>query len=228
MQTKPDPLRPSPAKLTPVAIMGIVGALVVVVTLAALTLANRAAPVAATNTGGTIDAARLVRADSPVYGPADAKVTLVEFLDPECEACRAIHPIVNDLKTKYKDRFRLVVRYMPLHSNSVLAASAAEAAGEQGRYWQYLDVLYRTQTEWGEKQTPQRALFIDYARAINLDLAAFEKAMDNPKYAQKVERDRQDGVAVGVRGTPTFFLDGKLLELKSMGDLEAALKTALE
>ena len=220
-------MQPQPAKLSPVAIMGIVGALVVVATIAVLTLANRAAPVATTSSGA-IDVTRLVRPDSPVYGPADAKVTLVEFLDPECEACRAIHPVVNDLKTKYKDRFRLVVRYMPLHSNSILAASAAEAAGAQGRYWEYLDVLYRTQSEWGEKQTPQRERFLEYARVLNLDLAAFEKAIDDPKWAAKVERDRVDGVTSGVKGTPTFFLDGKLLELKALGDLEAAMKTALE
>ena len=217
----------NPPKLTPVAIMGIVGVIVVVVTVGLLSLANRNAPVA--DTANTpLDAARLERSDSPSYGPADAKVTLVEFLDPECEACRAIHPVVNDLKTKFQNRFRLVVRYMPLHGNSVLAASAAEAAGEQGRYWQYLDVLYRTQPDWGEKQTPQRERFLEYARVLNLDLAAFEKAMDDPKYAAKVERDRQDGIASGVKGTPTFFLDGQRLELKSMGDLEAALKAALE
>ncbi len=218
--------KPSSAKLSPVAIMGIVGAVVIIATIAALTLANRAAPVATSS--GAIDVTRLVRADSPVYGPADAKVTLVEFLDPECEACRAIHPVVKDLKTKYSNRFRLVVRYMPLHSNSVLAASAAEAAGVQGRYWEYLDVLYRTQSEWGEKQTPQRERFLEYARVLNLDLAAFEKAINDPKWAAKVERDRVDGVASGVKGTPTFFLDGKLLELKALGDLEAALKAALE
>ncbi len=219
--------KPSSARLSPVAIMGIVGAVVIIATIAALTLANRAAPVAATSSGA-IDVTRLVQADSPVYGPADAKVTLVEFLDPECEACRAIHPIVKDLKTKYKDRFRLVVRYMPLHGNSVLAASAAEAAGAQGRYWEYLDVLYRTQTEWGEKQAPQRERFLEYARVLNLDLAVFEKAIDDPKWAAKVERDRVDGVTSGVKGTPTFFLDGKLLELKATGDLEVALKAALE
>ena len=218
-------MQPQRAKLSPVALMGIIGAVVVIATIAALTLANRATPVAAT---AALDSSRLVRADSPVYGPADAKVTLVEFLDPECEACRAIHPIVNDLKTKYSERFQLVVRYMPLHGNSVLAASAAEAAGEQGRYWEYLDVLYRAQSEWGEQQTPQRTRFLEYARVLNLDLAVFEKSLDDPKHAAKVERDRADGVASGVKGTPTFFLNGKLLELKATGDLEAALKTALE
>lgn len=218
-------MQPQPAKLSPVALMGIIGAVVIIATIAALTLANRATPVAAT---AAIDVSRLVRADSPVYGPKDAKVTLVEFLDPECEACRAIHPIVNDLKTKYADKFKFVVRYMPLHSNSVLAASGAEAAGEQGRYWEYLDVLYRTQSEWGEQQTPQRERFLEYARVLNLDLAAFEKSLDDPKWAAKVDRDRADGVASGVKGTPTFFLNGKLLELKSTGDLEAALKAALE
>ena len=218
-------MQPQPAKLSPVVLMGIIGAIVIIATIAVLTLANRATPVAAT---AALDSSRLVRADSPVYGPADAKATLVEFLDPECEACRAIHPIVNDLKNKYPERFRLVVRYMPLHGNSVLAASAAEAAGEQGRYWEYLDVLYRAQSEWGEQQTPQRTRFLEYARVLNLDLAVFEKSLDDPKHAAKVERDRADGVASGVKGTPTFFLNGKLLELKATSDLEAALKTALE
>ncbi len=214
----------------PIVILGSIAAVVIAATIGILTLANNATrsstPVVAGNT--------LVRTDSPSVGDENSKVTLVEFLDPECEACASIHPLVKELKAKYETKMRFVVRYMPLHSNSVLAASAMEAAGEQGKYWEYMDIVYRAQSEWApphDGSAPKiqpRAAFIQYAGYLNLDKALFEKSMDDPKKAAKVARDREDGVAAGVKGTPTFFLNGAILELQSRGDLEAALIRAIE
>src|SRR5688572_32348539 len=79
-------------------------------------------------------AENLVRPDSPSLGPADAKVTVVEFLDPECESCAAFAPQVKSLLKEYEGRVRFVVRYMPLHRNAKIAAQYIEAAGEQGKY----------------------------------------------------------------------------------------------
>ena len=115
---------------------------------------------------------QLVRHDSPTLGAANAKVTLVEFLDPECEACRQFSPIIKQFLKDYDGKLRLVVRYMPLHRNARLAAAYTEAAGEQGRYWEMQESLFRNQPEWGERhgqpaaiqQTPANVLFESLCR----------------------------------------------------------------
>lgn len=170
----------------------------------------------------------LVRSDSPVLGPADAEVTIVEFLDPECESCRAAYPAVKEILQQYDGRVRLVVRYFPLHNNSVLAALATEAAGEQGQYWEMQELLFERQPEWGEQSTSQQELFVQYARQLGLDEASFLAALENTDYTRKVERDREDGVALGVTGTPTFFVDGRQVEPLSYDTLVAAIEAALD
>ena len=170
---------------------------------------------------------RLIREDSPTQGPADAPVTLVEFLDPECESCRAAAPIVKQILQEYNGRVRLVVRYFPLHNNSVLAATATEAAGEQGKYWEMHDLLFTNQSQWGEKNTPQTALFIDYARTLGLNVEQFTAVLQSTKYAAKIERDGQDARALGAQGTPTFFVNGQQVQGISYASLKEAIDRAL-
>ena len=174
------------------------------------------------------DQERLIRDDSPILGPVDARVTMVEFLDPECESCRAAYPVVKDLLDEYPDDLRLVVRYFPLHGNSVLAAQATEAAGEQGKYAEMQAILFERQPEWGEKQESQEEVFVEYARELGLDIDKFTAALDNPDYREKVERDRADGVALGVTGTPTFFVNGQWIAQPSYNALKSAIDQALE
>lgn len=159
-----------------------------------------------------IEQSRLVREDSPTLGSNDAKVTIVEFLDPECESCRAMFPVVKDLMKEYEGKVKLVVRYFPLHQNSVLAATVTEAAGEQGKYWEMQEKLFEKQTEWGEKQTPQKDLFMRYAQELQLDMTKFEASLSKAEIATKIQRDKTDGEAVNVQGTPTFFINGQRLE----------------
>ena len=152
------------------------------------------------------------REGAPIKGPKDAKVTIVEFLDPECEACRAAFPAVKQLLEDYGNDIRLVVRYLPLHNNSVLAAAATEAAGLQGKYWEMQEELFSHQPDWGEQQTPQTELFIEYAEEIGIDIEQFVNDLDNPDILAKIERDRADAQALGATGTPTFFINGQLVE----------------
>jgi protein-disulfide isomerase len=159
-----------------------------------------------------IDDNLLIRSDSPTFGTADAPVTIVEFLDPECESCRAAFPFVKQLLEEYEGQVRLVVRYFPLHYNSVLAAAATEAAGAQGMYWEMQELLFTRQPEWGEQQVPQNELFISYATELGLDIEQFTADLQNPEYLVKIERDQADGEALGVRGTPTFFINGQRVE----------------
>jgi len=152
-----------------------------------------------------------VREHSPTLGPDEAEVQLVEFFDPECEACRAMHPYVKRVLDEYGDRVQLVLRYMPLHRNSVYAAGALEAAGAQGRYWEMLDALFRHQPVWGDHHAPKPELIPEYAEQIGLDMTAFERFMERGAYRTLVDIDRRDAIALGVRGTPTFFVNGEPL-----------------
>ena len=183
----------------------------------------------------------LVRPDSPTLGPADAPVTLVEFLDPECESCGAFSPVVKKILKDYEGKVRLVVRYMPFHPNSVLAASWTEAAGEQGKYWEMQEVLFRRQSEWGEihghgpqvaaaaaaRREPPAVLFERYAAELGLDVERLRAAVAQNRYASKVERDKRDGQSLGVTKTPTFFVNGRQLARFSQQDLRALIEEEL-
>jgi protein-disulfide isomerase len=168
----------------------------------------------------------LIRPDSPTLGPVDAKVTLVEFYDPECESCAAFGPIVKKILKENEGKIRLVARYMPLHPNSTTAANFLEAAGEQGKYWQAMEMLFQKQGEWGTKHgapPPASApsineLFDKYAVELGLDLNKVNSAIKENRYGAKIERDKKDGQGLGVRRTPTFFVNGR--ELVRFGESE--------
>ena len=169
---------------------------------------------------------QLIRPDSPTLGPADAKVTLVEFYDPECESCAAFGPIVKKILKENDGKMKIVMRYMPLHPNSITAANFIEAAGEQGKYWQAQEILFQKQGEWGTKHgapAPGSApsineLFDKYAVELGLDLNKVASAIKENRYAAKIERDKKDGQGLGVRKTPTFFVNGR--ELVRFGEPE--------
>jgi protein-disulfide isomerase len=178
----------------------------------------------------------LVRPDSPTLGAADAPVTIVEFLDPECESCAAFHPVVKRLLKDYDGKIRFVVRYMPLHPNSLAAATFTEAAGEQGKYWQAQELLFRKQSEWGTKHGPQassappadiNALFKTYAMELGLDTSKMDGAFAENRYQSKIQRDLKDGQSLGVRQTPTFFVNGRRLARFSEADLRALVNEEL-
>lgn len=164
--------------------------------------------------------------DSPTKGPAEAPVTLVEFLDPECESCRAAYPLVEQLLSEYEGRIRYVVRYVPLHTNSALAAAALEEAGRQGRYWEMLEILFERQPDWGDQSSPQTDAFLAYGAEIGLDVNRLKTALENPDLS-KVERDRADATALGIRGTPTFFVNGTQLDNLSEEGLRTMIEAAL-
>jgi len=169
----------------------------------------------------------LIRPHSHSQGPPNAPVTVVEFLDPECEACRAMHPLVKRIQSEYGDRMRLVIRYMPYHANSVLAAGALEAAAEQNRYWEFLEVLFLNQPAWGNHHKPRPELIPELAQQIGLDMDAYQRSIDAGAYRKWVEIDKQDGIALGVKGTPTFFVNGRMLERLGYENLKALIEEEL-
>lgn len=174
----------------------------------------------------------MIREDSPSIGPADAKVTVVEFLDPECESCAAFAPRLKSVLKDYEGRARLVVRFVPLHPNSARAITLIEAAGEQGKFWQAMDLLLQKQSEWGEKHgappdAPKPdipALFEKYAKELGLDIEKYLAAAKENKFAAKIERERKDAQSVGVRQTPTVFVNGRKLNSLSESELRSMIE----
>lgn len=156
------------------------------------------------------DVKTLIREDSHTLGAKNAKVTFVEFGDFQCPACGSAHPIVAQLKGTYKDKVKFVFRNYPLpaHPNAMIAAEAAEAAGAQGKFFEMHDLLYENQKDWSESKDPLKEHFLGYAKELNLDTAKFEKEVKENKYKNRIEKDKNDGNAVGVSATPTFYING--------------------
>lgn len=162
------------------------------------------------------DAGQLVREDSNIKGGKDAKVTVVEFLDFECEACRASYPVVKQVLAEYGDKVKFVQRYFPLpnHKNSQSAALAAAAAGEQGKFWEMHDKLFENQSLWtydnAQKTTELQAkeMFISYAKELGLNIDQFTQSLEEKKYLNIIQRDIADANELGVNSTPTFYING--------------------
>ena len=161
-----------------------------------------------TGAGGSEGQAALVAPDSPTITSPGTKVTLVEFLDFECEACGAAFPIVKQILAEYDGRLTYVVRDFPNHRNSVLAASAAYAAGEQGKYWEMYDTLFEQQAAWAERQDSQAAAFLAFAQELGLDMAKFRSDLESGRYVDRLQRDVDAARSLGVDATPTFFVNG--------------------
>ena len=149
-----------------------------------------------------------------------AKVTIVEFADFQCPACGAAHPIVKQLLADQKGNITFVYRHFPLpqHKNAILASKAAEAAGEQDKFWQMYDFLYQRQEEWSESKNAEE-IFTGYAKELQLDMDTFSEALSSSKYDDQIQQDKNDGVELGVNSTPSFFVNNSKLSLRSLADL---------
>lgn len=172
----------------------------------------------------------LVRDDSHVLGEdAAGDVTFVEFLDFECEACRAAFPVVEDMRKQYAGDVTFVMRYFPLpsHFNSERAARTVEAAARQGRLEDMYTMMFETQASWGESREPADDLFRTYAEDLGLDMAQFDADYADPEVAARVQRDVDDGIELGVEGTPTFFINGEPFLPETVGDFNEVLDAAL-
>ena len=154
----------------------------------------------------------LVRSHSPILGREDAPVTVVEFFDPACEACRAFHPVVKDILADHPEDVRVVVRYTPFHGQaSEVAVKTLEAARMQGVFEPVLEALLEAQPRWASHGAPNLDLIMEVAMAAGLDPEAAQDQMRAPDVVGALNQDRADVQAVGIRGTPTFFVNGKPL-----------------
>ncbi|WP_369374414.1 DsbA family protein [Promicromonospora sp. Populi] len=174
--------------------------------------------------------AEVIREDSHVLNQAaDEQAVLVEFLDFECEVCRAYYPAVEQLREEHGDELTVVMRYFPIagHTNSTNAAVAVEAAAAQGQLEPMYQRMYETQAEWGEAQESRADVFRGFALELGLDMDQFDAAVADPATTERVQSDFNEGRALGVSGTPTFFLDGEQLELTGPEGLVQAVEGVL-
>ena len=216
----------TPVKATLVTI-AVVAVLVVAALIYVLVNQSQVAP---PSSGAGSSSAQLVRENSHVLDDGgEGAVTVVEFLDFECEACGSFYPIVEDLREQFAGEITYVVRYFPLpgHFNSKNAAIAAEAAAQQDRFEDMYHRLFETQAEWGEAQESRAELFRGFAEELGLDMVAYDAAVADPSTTERVDKDFEEGRALGVSSTPTFFVDGKLAGLQEWDDLENLIQAAV-
>jgi protein-disulfide isomerase len=152
-------------------------------------------------------------------GPSGARVTVTEYSDFQCPKCAEAVPILKGLMNTYAKEARLVFHHAPLkqHTWAVLAAQAAEAAGLQGKFWEYAERLFAQQTKWSGSENP-RPLFQLYAKDLGLDAARFAKDIDSPRVVEAVRKDKLQADAIAIPATPTFFINDRML----VGDTQLA------
>lgn len=156
-------------------------------------------------------AAHLVRDHSPVLGPPNAPVTIVEFLDPACEACRAYAPVVKQILFMHPDDVRVVIRYATFHQGSDEAVRLLEAARQQGRFEVALDALFDGQEEWASHHAPNVDRAWQLAAEAGIQMSRARRDARSPQADQVLRQDGEDGVALKVERTPTFYVNGRLL-----------------
>ena len=164
-------------------------------------------------------------------GPATAKVTLEEFSDFQCPACGNLEPGLRRVLNDYRDRVQFIFRNFPLqmHKYAFLASRAAEAAGQQGKFWEMHDMIYDNQKEWSEAMEP-RVQFDAYATRLGLDVQRFKADMNRQDLADRISADLQRGNSLGVKGTPTVYLNGREMvpgKLVTEEDLRREIDAAL-
>jgi protein-disulfide isomerase len=181
-----------------------------------------AALAAATGTAFSQD--RLLRGGEPMRGRADAPVTVVMFCDFQCPRCAEAVPVVDQLFSTHPTDMRVVYRHFPIermHADAGRAAEASICALQQGRFWDMYHSMMANQTELDLSGLTRQA------GDIGLDSRTFSNCLQSGRHRTAWDRDQKDGVALGVTGTPTFFVNGRLIEGSDFSQLEGAVQAAL-
>ena len=238
----PSPKSPSPTQEGKKSVLPfvIIGGVLVAVIVAVVLMSQRApqddTPTQSnSNSSAPPTGPRQVAAGAPdpyARGGASARITLEEFSDFQCPACGALEPGLRKVVNDYGERVRLVFRNFPLvqaHQYALLAARAAEAAGQQGKFWEMHDALYDHQEEWSKAMEP-RVQFDSYATRLGMDVQKFKADMERADLLERIKADMQRGNSLNVRGTPTVYLNGRELmpgKLVTEADLRREIDAAL-
>ncbi|GAC1369272.1 MAG: thioredoxin domain-containing protein [Candidatus Saccharimonadales bacterium] len=174
------------------------------------------------------DKTKVIRDSSHKTG--SGPIQLVEFGDFQCPACGAAYPNIEQLKKDYQGKITFYFRNFPLtqlHKNATAGANAAEAAGDQGKFWEMYDKLYQNQTAWSELGDPTDT-FVSYAKSLGLDTAKFSGALNSKQFQPIIDQDVADGNALGVNATPTLYFNGvKYTGKTSYDELKAKVGSLL-
>jgi len=162
----------------------------------------------------------LVTAQSVSFGENKKNITIVEFLDPECESCAVFHPIMRKVYKEHYSDIKLVIRYLANHKNSKYAIKILEASREQNKYEEVLSVIFEKQPLWAQHNNEKPELiwtFLTQIEGLNID--KLKEDMTNPKIDEIINNDAKDARILSVKGTPTIFVNEKKLERLSQKDL---------
>lgn len=181
----------------------------------------------ATGPQGT-ESAALASEHSPALGEATANVHVVEFLDPACETCAAFFPIVKQLMADNPGRIRLSTRHVALHEGSELPVRLLEASRAQGKYWETLQALFATQSQWAVNHTVRPERVMQSIAGLGLDIPKLEADMNSAEVTQRIERDLADAKALKVTATPEYFVNGKPMPSFGEQQLRDLISEALQ
>lgn len=173
------------------------------------------------------NASIFVREHSQTLGSDDAKVYLVEFMDPACETCAAFSPLVKKIMAANPGKIKLVIRYAPFHQGADYFVKILEAAKKQGKYWETLNVMYRSQQYWASHHNPQPQKIWQFLPRAGLDLEKIQNDMNDPAIAKLIEQDIADAKTLNVRKTPGYFVNGKPLQSFGVQQLKELVQSAI-
>jgi len=174
------------------------------------------------------DIKKLVPDYAPRLGHPNPKIYLVEFLDPECESCREMYPFVKMILKDYENKIQLVVRYATFHTNSKMAVKILEAARKQGKYWETMDVLMNYQPQWASHQEPRPDLIWKFLPEAGVDIEKIKKDMNDPAIEELIVKEEKDVFDLGIRQTPTFFINGTQVHLFGYEPLNQLIQSELK
>jgi predicted DsbA family dithiol-disulfide isomerase len=157
------------------------------------------------------NASTFIKEYSPILGSDGAKVYLIKFSDPACETCASFHPFVKNLMAMHPGKIKLVIRYTPFHQGADYFVKILEAARKQEKFWETLEIMYKTQRYWASHHNPQPQLIWNFLPRAGLDLQRIKTDMNAPEIEERIRQDLADAKALDVRKTPGFFVNGKPL-----------------
>jgi len=175
--------------------------------------------------------AEIATEDSYVKGNLESDIEIIEFADFQCPACKATQPILNEVLAQHPE-VKFVYKHFPLsqHEHANLAALAAEAAGSQGKFYEYHDLLYDRQEEWSTLQSEADFdKMVEYAEESGVeDISRFRDQIENEEHQGKIDRDVDLALKIGVSSTPTIFVNGREVAGRSSGAFDDAIAEARE
>ena len=164
-----------------------------------------------------------------IKGNPESTVTLVEYSDFQCPACASFQPVLKEILATYGDKIQFEYKHypLPIHPYAQQAGIAAEAAGQQGKFFEFHDALFEKQNEWSKSATPV-AFFAKYAEELGLDVEKFKQHQKSSLLRDAVRSDLNEARELGLTATPTFFLNGEKMEITSFEDFIAQIAFAID